>query len=382
MKQYKGQIQNFPYEVVEKMLDHQEAQGIPRDVTIFESLKTESPESWRAFGLCGFNWGNTAEGVFFWREVIEKENFDVFFQKYPTKLIFEENTAYQAETEEEVRILLAEAHRQGYAWSSGHSYLEHECFPGYNCYSIIEGYLGDEEFYTEEGYKIVTIKKFFNQTKTNVDDRFPFKLDGDDASTILSIAGNSWKKKLANKWGSDLVFQNYTMINKQFYNEMRSACTKEQNELFDEIFGKDKVEIDFSILNDEDVFYIKGNHSEYLFKGKNLFESSIQSLNILNKHDCYYYKDSGPFIKSNITEIRKATKEEQELYYTHYPQWSIKDAKDGEPVWVRVRHSTEWYLRYATGRGSIYLNQKKSGKDSTWVHYMKFDPNNLPVNEY
>lgn len=73
---YKGEIANFPVEIVEKMLSYQEKQGYERNVKIFEMDKMTS-----AFG---FTWYNTPEGHHFWDQVIVHENFDLFFdEKYP-----------------------------------------------------------------------------------------------------------------------------------------------------------------------------------------------------------------------------------------------------------------------------------------------------------
>lgn len=44
MKKYKGEISNFPQEVVEWMLDEQERQGNKRDVTVFEKNKDANRE--------------------------------------------------------------------------------------------------------------------------------------------------------------------------------------------------------------------------------------------------------------------------------------------------------------------------------------------------
>lgn len=74
---YKGQIKDFPEEVVEKMLYYQRKQGNPRDVSVFEKNVQKNK-----MGL-GFTWNDTPEGRNFWEEVIDHKNFDLFFQKYP-----------------------------------------------------------------------------------------------------------------------------------------------------------------------------------------------------------------------------------------------------------------------------------------------------------
>ena len=69
---YKDQIEDFPQEIVEKMLFYQEKQGNERNVEVFENYKAD-----------GFLWRNTPEGVEFWRDVISKKKFHVFYKRYP-----------------------------------------------------------------------------------------------------------------------------------------------------------------------------------------------------------------------------------------------------------------------------------------------------------
>jgi len=76
---YKGQLEGFPQEVVEAMLNEQVKQGYPRDITVFERNKTSGNSN------KGFVWYKTNDGVYFWNKVIESKNFDMFFTKYPKK---------------------------------------------------------------------------------------------------------------------------------------------------------------------------------------------------------------------------------------------------------------------------------------------------------
>lgn len=79
MSKYKGELEGFPEEVVEAMLDYQEEQGNERDVTVFERD--------RGLGIDGggFTWAVTVEGYGFWGEVLGNKNFDLYFDKYPKK---------------------------------------------------------------------------------------------------------------------------------------------------------------------------------------------------------------------------------------------------------------------------------------------------------
>ena len=72
-----GDLKGFPIEVVEVMLDRQMAQQNKIDVTVFQKLKTRDARHG------GLHWSTTIEGQDFWLSVIHKEQFDVFFKRYP-----------------------------------------------------------------------------------------------------------------------------------------------------------------------------------------------------------------------------------------------------------------------------------------------------------
>ena len=61
-----------------------------------------------------------------------------------------------------------------------------------------------------------------------------------NATKIINVACSTWKPKLAEKWATNIVLNKDTEISEEFYQEMRKACTTDQNDLFDEIFGKDE----------------------------------------------------------------------------------------------------------------------------------------------
>ena len=77
---YKGQLKGFPQEVVERMLACQVEQGNSRDITVFEK------DVFAADNEKGFCWDETDEGDAFWNDVINHDDFEVFFKKYPKKL--------------------------------------------------------------------------------------------------------------------------------------------------------------------------------------------------------------------------------------------------------------------------------------------------------
>lgn len=79
-----GDIKDFPIEVVEKMIEEQVKQGNCPNVEAFQKYANTD------VGDGGFNWYKSDGGSGFWIEVIENDNFELFFEKYPkkTKLVY------------------------------------------------------------------------------------------------------------------------------------------------------------------------------------------------------------------------------------------------------------------------------------------------------
>ncbi len=67
-----GDIEGFPIEVVQRMVDCQVEQGYQANVNVFQRNNTN-----------GFDWDKTKEGEYFWGNVIMIKDFDLFFRKYP-----------------------------------------------------------------------------------------------------------------------------------------------------------------------------------------------------------------------------------------------------------------------------------------------------------
>lgn len=66
----KGQLEDFPVELIEIMLKRQEEQGNPRDCGVFQREPIESKEDG------GFDWDKTPEGHLNWEIAIRGGNFD------------------------------------------------------------------------------------------------------------------------------------------------------------------------------------------------------------------------------------------------------------------------------------------------------------------
>lgn len=73
-KHLKGDLKDFPIEVVEKMLENQLKHTGKEDINIF--IKNKFAEN------NGFHWSTSEEGYDFWDKVIGKNQFDLFFKKY------------------------------------------------------------------------------------------------------------------------------------------------------------------------------------------------------------------------------------------------------------------------------------------------------------
>ena len=74
-----GAIEDFPIEVVQKMVEEQVKQGNEPDVTSFQNDATCEVSNG------GFTWEKTNDGEEFWFDVIVYGNYDLFFEKYPEK---------------------------------------------------------------------------------------------------------------------------------------------------------------------------------------------------------------------------------------------------------------------------------------------------------
>lgn len=122
------------------------------------------------------------------------------------------------------------------------------------------------EITLEQFYKNILNKNISN--KNIMDNRFPFKLIEANVKRIIPMACKDWRKELSDLWGPELLLNGYVMVSEEYYNKMRGACTKEQNSLFDEIFGKDVKEID---LTNPDTF-----HNLKLFSENEFYASLVQ----------------------------------------------------------------------------------------------------------
>jgi hypothetical protein len=74
---FSDNLEGFPKEVVQKMVERQVEQGNEPDYTIFEKSRTVTKFN------KGFVWELSKDGFDFWNNVILYKKFDVFYEKYP-----------------------------------------------------------------------------------------------------------------------------------------------------------------------------------------------------------------------------------------------------------------------------------------------------------
>lgn len=170
----------------------------------------------------------------------------------------------------------------------------------------------------------------------------------EEAQSIIDIACGTWKEKLFGLWGKQIVLNKPIEVTEEFYKEMVRVSNPIQLHTIDSVFAAKKFEneIDFDIINDTDVFYVEtigGN--KWLMQGKP-FER-CEDNKILNKSTKYKHIKEKLCSKESVTALRKATKEEEQLFYKHFPKkqkiWiDVYRGKDGR-ISVMGYYSEEKY---------------------------------------
>lgn len=137
MKEFKGQLEGFPEEVVEAMLNEQVAQGNKRDVSVFEECRHRDKNNG------GFDFDRSriidGDGLVnhrFWASVIFRKDFDLFFKHFPKKseypkLMYVSDYPIQTNgmillTEARIRVVFMEKNGKYIAWSNATSFEEAE----------------------------------------------------------------------------------------------------------------------------------------------------------------------------------------------------------------------------------------------------------------
>ena len=71
-----NEIENLPIGLVQLMVDYQFIQGNTPDVEVFQNYRTADKYSG------GFNWDSAIEGLDWWKEMFDDDDFHNFYQKY------------------------------------------------------------------------------------------------------------------------------------------------------------------------------------------------------------------------------------------------------------------------------------------------------------
>lgn len=114
----KGQLANFPVELIEIMLKRQKEQGNPRNVTVFQE------DIWASTSEGGFDWMKTPEGHKNWEIAIVNGNFDPILN-HPANLKVVTNHDDPVSEIEQLEIMASkiiqtlEAKNHDYAGSTG-----------------------------------------------------------------------------------------------------------------------------------------------------------------------------------------------------------------------------------------------------------------------
>jgi len=206
---------------------------------------------------------------------------------------------------------------------------------------------------------VQSVKDFVKQIKQDTSMR---KITAEQAQSIIDIACNRWKTKLAKLWGESMVLNKYVEIPEEFYQEMRKTCTLEQHKLFDEIFGPEHK-------------YKVGDWVVYLNEtGKNILHQRK-----INRAYLVYEVSKGgvrTFLKDNksvdgngwapFEDVRLAT--EEEILKAKCPYY------DGQPCLVKIVNG--WVLRYSTGKVNekgypgFYRDGDKFGLVNFWKKHV------------
>lgn len=181
------------------------------------------------------------------------------------------------------------------------------------------------------------------------------------AQSIIDIACNSWKHRLAASWGGNIVLNKDIEIAEESYQEMREACTAHQNKLFDTIFPETNP------FKAGDWVKIIQRNTTHTNKVIQLTEENIGSC--MKGYHIYLPETNTDWRYPE--QIRLATKEEIA---------SVKYPKNGTPCLVRD-YKAGWNFRYADGKGNFYNDSKKSGNTVNFTEWRILDMNNLPINK-
>lgn len=202
-----------------------------------------------------------------------------------------------------------------------------------------------------------SVKEFLKQKTENMR-----TITHDQASQIIDIACSSWKEKLAFLWAKNIVLKKDIEISEDFYKEMRKACTLPQNELFDEIFGKDYKEGDW-------VYVITGGNGalgadEFIGQVCNKEKAKSVEYHGQDSHEyapLYVIRNNTSWGLCEGFKVRPATPEEIQQAQCPYYDGQLVAVSDNKVTWELVyatgksnQHGRTFYAKGTKGNGSAY----------------------------
>ena len=157
------------------------------------------------------------------------------------------------------------------------------------------------------------------------------------AQSIIDIACRELKYRLFELWGKDIVMKKSIGISDTYYQAMRKACTSEQNQLFDEIFGSDKPTFKIG----DWVYAERRSDDDWRDDAK-----YIPTFQIKEFSNCggYARPEAGKTTGIHVNGLRLATQEEIQ---------KAKYIPEGTPCLVRDIDEESWKFAYSNGDGTF-----------------------------
>lgn len=216
--------------------------------------------------------------------------------------------------------------------------------------------LCEKDWYTEFNYFMVKLSDIqrlakeqnFNQKQEENMKKITYQ----QAQNIIDVACETWKDKLFTLWGRSIILKHNVNITDAFYQEMRKACTDPQNELFDDIFGKDVIP------------YKVGDWVVGWFCNNEKYSNKAWQVGQVS--DKYVYPSTNFTHNTDPIHLRLATEEEIT---------KAKTIPEGVACLVRDYTSTTWKLVYSDGKGKF---NGPENSNYNWEYVQILDVNNLP----
>lgn len=192
----------------------------------------------------------------------------------------------------------------------------------------------------------------FSKTLTNKQEETMKTITHTQAQQIIDIACRTWKERLFIQWGKAIVLKQSIGISDNDYQKMREACTSEQNQLFDEIFGKDKPKF-------------KAGDWVYIGKSGNIWNSIVQLTRDADRKFGHAITKQGDETWFCVEFIERLATEEEIQKAKYIPK--------GTPCLVRDNIGS-WKFAYSNGDGRFTTGAGYG----TWGQVQVLDINNLP----